>query len=173
MVFYEFEDVISGKNTIKVLSDDIGVLVLPVYLCQDKALQCKLQMQSWDSTALDFNAKGVELSINGVQLPDMQFLNGCNTTSCPYWKDSISALNIPSIRIFVGLHEALHDVAASQAELMEFRNLIFTALVGQPPCTSMAKVQVTYQKPNRNNDPAQKLFTITLSTPIYTSCSGK
>ena len=71
MVSYALEDAISGKNTIKVLSDDIGVLVLPVYLCHDKALQCKLQMQHWDSTALDINATGVELSTKGLQLPGM------------------------------------------------------------------------------------------------------
>ena len=45
--------------------------------------------------------------------------------------------------IFVGLHDALHDVAAPQAELMEFRNLIFAALLyGQYSGTPMAKVQV-------------------------------
>ena len=41
---------------------------------------------------------------------------------------------------------------------MEFRNFIFTTLVGQPSCTSVAKVKVIYQKPNQNNDPAQKWF---------------
>ena len=46
MVSYALEYVLSGKNIIKVLSDDIDVLVLPVYLCHDKALWCKLQMQS-------------------------------------------------------------------------------------------------------------------------------
>ena len=44
--------------------------------------------------------------------------------------------------IFVGLHDALHDVAAPQVELMEFRNLIFRALYDQSSGTSMAKVQV-------------------------------
>ena len=44
--------------------------------------------------------------------------------------------------IFVGFHDALHDVAAPQAELTEFRNLIFTALYDQSLGTSMAKVQV-------------------------------
>ena len=41
---------------------------------------------------------------------------------------------------------------------MEFINLIFTALYGQSSGTSMAKVQVIYQKPNQNYDLAQKLF---------------
>ena len=44
--------------------------------------------------------------------------------------------------IFVGLHDALHDVAAPQAELMEFRNLIFMVLYDQSSGISMAKVQV-------------------------------
>ena len=44
--------------------------------------------------------------------------------------------------IFVGLHDAVHDVAAPQAELMEFRNLIFTALFDQSSGTCMGKVQV-------------------------------
>ena len=44
--------------------------------------------------------------------------------------------------ISVGLHDALHDVAAPQTELMELRNLIFTALYDQSSGTSMAKVQV-------------------------------
>ena len=59
--------------------------------------------------------------------------------------------------ICVGLHDALHDVAAPQAELMEFRNLIFMALYHQSSGTSMAMVQVIQQKPNQNNNPAQKL----------------
>ena len=87
LVSYALEAVLSGKNIIKVLSDDIDLLVLPVYLCHDKALQCKLQMQSCDSTVLDTNATCAELSTKGLQLPGMCFLNGCNTTSCPYWKN--------------------------------------------------------------------------------------
>ena len=71
MVSYALKNALSGKNAIKVLSNDIGVLVLPVYLCHDKALQCKLQMQSWDSTALDISATSVELSTKGLQLPGM------------------------------------------------------------------------------------------------------
>ena len=71
MVSYAFEDALSSKNIIKVLSDDIGVLALPVYLCHDKVLQCKLQLESWDSTGLDINAACVELSTKGLQLPGM------------------------------------------------------------------------------------------------------
>ena len=44
--------------------------------------------------------------------------------------------------ISVGLHDAFHDVAAKQAELMEFRNLNFMALYDQSSGTSMAKVRV-------------------------------
>ena len=165
MVSCALEDALPGKNIIKVLSDDIDVLVLPVYLCHGKALRCKFQMQSWDSTPLDINVTLVELNTNGLQMPGMHFLNGCNTTSCPYWKDQISVLNIPSIRIFVGLHDALGEVDATQAGLMEFRKLIFTALYGQSLGIAMAMVQVIYQKPNQNHDPAQKLF------PFAQSCA--
>ena len=42
----------------------------------------------------------------------------------------------------MGLYDALHDVAALQADLMEFKNLIFTVLYGQSSGTSMAKVQL-------------------------------
>ena len=52
----------------------------------------------------------------------------------------------------MGLHDALHDVAASQAELMEFRNLILMTLYGQSSGTSLVKVQVMYQTPNQNDD---------------------
>ena len=45
MVSYALEDALPGKNIIKVLSDDIGVLELPVYLRHDKALQCKLEQR--------------------------------------------------------------------------------------------------------------------------------
>ena len=77
MVSYALEDALFCKNIIKVLSDNIGVLALPVYLCHDKALQCKLQMESWDSTALDINAICVELKVKVkqstkcLQLPGM------------------------------------------------------------------------------------------------------
>ena len=56
------------------------------------------------------------------------------------------------------MHDALGEVDATQAGLMEFRKLIFTALYGQSSGTSMAKVQVIYQKPNQNHDSAQKSF---------------
>ena len=65
------EDALSGNYIIKVFSDGIDVLVLPVYLCHDKAPQCNLQMESWDNTALDINATCVELSTKGLQLPAM------------------------------------------------------------------------------------------------------
>ena len=71
MVSCALVDALSGKNIIKVLSDDIDGLVLPGYLCHDKALHCKLQMQSWGSTAFDINATCVELSTEGLQLPGM------------------------------------------------------------------------------------------------------
>ena len=71
MISYAIEDDLSGKNIINVFSDDIGVLALPVYLCQDNALQCKLQMESWDNTGLDINATCIELSTKGLQLPGM------------------------------------------------------------------------------------------------------
>ena len=71
MVSYALEDALSGKNIIKVLGDDIGVLTLPVCLCHDKVLQCKLQMESWGSTGLDINATCVELSTKGLQLSGM------------------------------------------------------------------------------------------------------
>ena len=32
----------------------------------------------------------------------------------------LNVVNIPSVRIFMGLHDAFHDVTASQAELMDF-----------------------------------------------------
>ena len=73
MVFNALEDALSGKNIIKVFSDDIqvDVLALPVYLCHGKALQCKLPMENWDSTGLDINATCVELSTKGLQLLGM------------------------------------------------------------------------------------------------------
>ena len=87
IVSYALKDALSGKNIVKVLGDDIDVLVLPILLCHRKALHCKLQMQSRDSTMLDINATCVELSTKGLQLPGMYFLNGYDTSSCPYWKD--------------------------------------------------------------------------------------
>ena len=71
MVSYALEDALSGKNIIKVLSDDMGVLALPVYLCHDKAYKCNLQMERWDNTGLEINATCVELSTKGLQLPGM------------------------------------------------------------------------------------------------------
>ena len=66
MVSYALLDALSNKNIIKVLSDDMDVLVLPVSLCHDKALHCKLQMEIWNSTALDINATCVKLSTKGL-----------------------------------------------------------------------------------------------------------
>ena len=65
-------------------------------------------------------------------LPILERLDQC--LKYPFWEV-----------ICVGLPDALHDVAASQVELMSFRNLIFAALYDQSSGTSMTKVQVIYQ----------------------------
>ena len=123
MVSYALEAALA-KNIIKVLSDDIDVLVLPVYLCHDKALQCKLQMVSWDSTVLDINTTYAELSTKRLQLPGVYFLNGCDIASCPYWND----LSMAKIQVMYQERNQNHDPAQ--------KVFLFVQSRAPGPCTS-------------------------------------
>ena len=78
---------------IRVLSDDTDVSVLLVYWVHRADLQCKVQMERWDGTILDINATSAHLRPKCSQFLGMHALRGCDTTSYPYGKGKISALN--------------------------------------------------------------------------------
>ena len=67
----------------------------------------------------------------------MHALSGCDTTSYPYGKGKISALNTLLVGDFPGLAHVLGEVGTTQADLMEAAVPFFSALYRQPPETSM------------------------------------
>ena len=121
------------------LSDDTDVFVLLVYWVYraDLELLCKVQMERWDRTVLNINATCEDLGPKCLQLLGMHALSGCDTTSYPYGKGKISALNTLLAQDFPGLADVLGEVDATHTDLVEATTPFFCALYRQLPGTSM------------------------------------
>ena len=137
MISYVIEAANSGKTVIRVLSDDTDVFVLLVYWVCRKELECKVQMERWDGTVLNINATCDKLGAKCLQLLGMHALSGCDTTSYPYAKGKIGALNTLLAGDFPGLVDLLGEVGTARTDLMEAAKTFFVALYGQQPGVSM------------------------------------
>ena len=95
MISFVLEAAKSGQSVIRVLSDDTDVFVRLVYWVNLADLHCKVQvqMERWDGSVLDINAACATLGQKCEQLPAMHALTGCDTTSYPYGKGKVTALN--------------------------------------------------------------------------------
>ena len=119
---------------IRVFSDDTDVFVLLVYWVYRAAIRCKVQMERWDGMVLDINATCTNLGLKCLQLLGMHALSGCDTTSYPYGKGKIRALNTLLSGDFP---DVVGVVCMTQADLFEAALPFFTALYQQLPGTSM------------------------------------
>ena len=140
-----------NKDVIRVLSDDTDVFVLLIYWVYRAELQCKVQMERWDGTVLDINATCVELGTKSLQLLGIHALSGCDTTSYPYGKGKISALNTLLGGNFDGLADVLGETGTTHTDLMEAAKPFFAALYGQPPETSMESARFTLFTKKKKN----------------------
>ena len=102
----------SGQNVICILSDDTDVFVLLAYWVD---LQCKVQMERWDES--DINAICADLGQKCLQLLSMHALSGCDTTSYPYGKGNVTALNTMVSGIYQCL-AIIGDIDTTHTELM-------------------------------------------------------
>jgi hypothetical protein len=143
MISYVLQAANSGKGVICVLSDDTDMFVLLVYWVYQAYLQFKVQMERWDGTVLDINATCADLGPNCLQLLGMHALSGCDTTSYPFGKGKISALNTLLAGDFPGLADVLGEVSTTQADLMEAAKPFFNALYRQRPVTSIESARFT------------------------------
>jgi hypothetical protein len=100
-------------------------------------------MEPWDRTVLDINATCTDLGPKCLQLLGIHTLSGCGTTSYPYAKGKISALNTLLAGNFPGLADVLGEVGTAQVDLMEAAKPFFIALYGQLPGTSMESARFT------------------------------
>ena len=89
-----------GQNVICILRDDTDLFVLLAYWMYRAALQCKVQMECWDGSVLDINVRCADLGQKCLQLLCMHALSGCDTTSYPYGKGNVTALNTMVSRIY-------------------------------------------------------------------------
>ncbi len=119
MIYYVLEAAYDGKCVICMLSDDTDVFVLLVYWVYREELQCKVQMECWDAKVLDINATCTDLGSKCVQLLGMHALSEYDTTSYPYVKGKINALNTFCARDFSGLADVLGELGTPLADLME------------------------------------------------------
>lgn len=136
MVSFVLEAAKSGDPVVRVVSDDTDVFVLLVYWVKRAELRCKVQMERWDGSVLDINATCANLDQKSLQLPAVHAISGCDTTSYPYGKGKVTAVNNMLSGDFQGL-TTLGNTGTSCRELMNVAVPFFNALYGQPPETSM------------------------------------
>ena len=151
MISYVLQAASCGQGVIRVLSDDTDVFALLVYWVYRAELQCKLHMERWDRTILDINATCADLGPKCLQLLGMHALSGCDTTSYPYDKGKIRALNTLLAGDYPGLANVLGEVGITHAEMMEAAKPFFIALYDQPPGTSMESARFTLFTKKKTN----------------------
>ena len=178
MVSYVLEAANSGKDVICVLSDDTDVFILLVYWVHRAGLQCKVEMERWDGTLLDIKATCADLGPKCLQLLGMHALSGCDTTSYPFGKGKISALNTLLAGDFLGLADVLGEVGSTHTALMEAAKPFFVSLYHQLPGTSMETARFTlFTKKKRPKIMALPSTSTTYSSMccglICRSCYGK
>ena len=129
-----------GRETIRILSDDIDVFVLLVYWCWKKQLRCSFQMEKWDGSVLDINATVQVLGQKCEGILAVHALTGCDTASYPCGKGKVSALkvllehDIPNLELF-------GEEGASYEDLFEAGTRYFLALYGCKKFTSLVEAR--------------------------------
>ena len=73
---------------------DTDVFALLLYCVNWADMQFKVQMEHWDGSVLDTNATCSDFGRKCLQLPGMLTLSHCDTTSYPFGKGNVTALNI-------------------------------------------------------------------------------
>ena len=99
-------------------------------------------MERWDGAVLDVNATCIDLGQNVCSCLACMPLVGV-TTSYPYGKGKISALNMLLAGDVPGLADVLGEVGTLLADLMESAKPFFIVLYGQLPGTSMESSHFT------------------------------
>ena len=92
-----------------------------------------------------------------MQLRGMHSLSGCDTTSYPYGKGKISALNTLLAGDFPGLSDVLGEVGATHADLMDAAQPYFIAMYGQMPGTSMESARFNLFTKKKNSPKVRAL----------------
>ena len=100
MVSYVLQAAEAGRKVIQGLSDNTDVFVLLVYVLASGNLNIQLEMEKLGWSRPRYNGTCEDLGIRKCrQLLGMQMMSGSNTTSFPYSREKITALNKnPTIR---------------------------------------------------------------------------
>ena len=84
-------------------------------------------MERWDGSVFDINAICTDLGQKCLQLLSMHALSGCDTTSYPYGKGNLTALNT----MLSGINQCLaiiDDIDSTHKELMNAAMPSFASL---------------------------------------------
>ena len=178
MVSFVLEAAKSGQSVIRVLINDTDVFVFLVYWVNRAVLHCKVQMKRWDGSVLDINATCAALGQKCEQLLAMHALTGCDTTSYPYGKRKVTALNTMISGNFQGL-ATVGEVSTTHQELLTAAKPFILALYSQLPRTSMeaARFNLFTKKKKKPKVMAYhqhlEIFYNTYFGLIFKSCCGK
>ena len=84
-------------------------------------------MERWDRSVLDINAICADLDQKGLLLLCVHALSGCDTTSYPYGKGNVDALNVMVSGIYQCL-AIIGDIDTTHTELMNTAMSSFVSL---------------------------------------------
>ncbi len=149
MVSYVLDATRHEMSIVQIVSDDTDVFLLLVYWVYKASIQSKIRMERWDGMILDINATCANLGLKCLQLLGMYALSGCDTTSYPYGKGKIRALNTLLSEEFPGLAD-IGEVSMTKEDLLQAALPFFRTLYQQPPETSMESARFNLFAKKRN-----------------------
>ena len=127
-----------GNTKIVVAADDTDIFALLVHFCWKWQLldTISITMKKMNGKLININEVCRKLGPKCIEVLGLHALTGCDTTSYPYGKGKVSALNILKNHDSIGL-QIIGDPLACQEEVLAVGRQFFCYLYGSPTNTCM------------------------------------
>jgi hypothetical protein len=127
-----------GNTKIVVAADDTDIFALLVHFCWKWHLldTISITLKKMNGKLININEVCRKLGPKCIEVLGLHALTGCDTTSYPYGKGKVSALNILKNHDSIGL-QIIGDPLACQEEVLAVGRQFFCYLYGSPTNTCM------------------------------------
>ena len=137
MISNMIEAVRKRKMVIRIISDDTDVIILLVFWVRKLMITYLAQLEKWDGSELHVSDIAAALGDKSLQILGMHAVTGCDTVSYPFKKGKLTALSKLQQGDFPEICSVVGEGTATHEDLMRTGQNLFSALYGQPNCSSM------------------------------------
>ena len=149
MISYMLEAAKSGKECIRVVSDDTDVFLLLVYWVWKSGMKITVQMQKWNGIVFNINETVALLGPKCQNILSVHALSGCDTVSYPYGKGKLSAFNVLKMEDLLNM-EKIGNENSTQQELLAASTQFFLSLYRQKNATNLNEARYNMYKKKKN-----------------------